>query len=56
MILLPIPEIPEDLILATAAVYIQAFETITGLPFVLPEASGPVLDRIRTALRPFFTA
>ena len=26
----PIPEIPEELVLATAAVYIQAFEIITG--------------------------
>ena len=48
----PIPEIPEDLILATAAVYIQAYETITGQSFSVPEDSGPVLDRIRANLAP----
>jgi phosphoribosylaminoimidazole-succinocarboxamide synthase len=50
-----IPEIPEDLILGTAAVYIQAFETITGLTFALPEMTGSVLDRIRARLAPFFS-
>ena len=49
----PIPEIPEDLVLGTAAVYIDAFETITGLRFELPE-DRPVLDRIRANLAPFF--
>ncbi len=43
----PIPEIPRDLILATAAVYIEAFETITGQGFVLPGRGGDVLGRIR---------
>jgi phosphoribosylaminoimidazole-succinocarboxamide synthase len=46
----PIPEIPEELILATAAVYIEAFETITGRRFALPEDPGPVLARIRCNL------
>ncbi len=49
-----IPEIPDDLLLATAAVYIQAFETITGQEFVLPQDDRPVLDRIRANLAPFF--
>ncbi|WBV44389.1 phosphoribosylaminoimidazolesuccinocarboxamide synthase [Pseudoroseomonas cervicalis] len=49
----PIPEIPEDLILATAAVYIEAFETITGQRFALPPAQPP-LARIRDRLAPFF--
>lgn len=49
----PIPEIPEDIILAASAVYIEAFETITGLPFVKPDASEPVLARIRRNLAPF---
>jgi phosphoribosylaminoimidazole-succinocarboxamide synthase len=48
----PIPEIPDDLVLATAAVYIQAYETITGETFVLPADDGPVLDRIRANLAP----
>ncbi|MCQ4161278.1 phosphoribosylaminoimidazolesuccinocarboxamide synthase [Roseomonas sp. GC11] len=50
----PIPEIPEELILATAAVYIQAFETITGQSFQ-PEGNGPVLERVRANLAPFFS-
>jgi len=47
-----IPAIPEELVLATAAVYIQAFETITGQTFHLPNDTGPVLDRIRANLAP----
>ncbi|PHK95522.1 phosphoribosylaminoimidazolesuccinocarboxamide synthase [Pseudoroseomonas rhizosphaerae] len=52
----PIPEIPETLILDTAAVYIQAFETITGQRFALPAEETPVLERIRRNLAPLFTA
>jgi len=47
-----IPAIPEDLVLATAAVYIQAFETITGQTFHLPDGTFPVLDRVRANLAP----
>ncbi len=43
----PIPEIPADVVLETAAVYIRAYETITGLPFALPDPSEVPLDRIR---------
>jgi phosphoribosylaminoimidazole-succinocarboxamide synthase len=50
-----IPDIPEELILGTAAVYIEAFETITGQRFALPEGDGPVLDRVRANLAPYFT-
>ncbi|MBC9175780.1 phosphoribosylaminoimidazolesuccinocarboxamide synthase [Pseudoroseomonas ludipueritiae] len=46
----PIPEIPQQLILDTAAVYIRAFEAITGQTFVIPEDGGMPLDRIRAAL------
>jgi phosphoribosylaminoimidazole-succinocarboxamide synthase len=49
----PIPEIPEEIIQAASDVYIEAFETITGLPFVKPDASEPVLARIRRNLAPF---
>ena len=52
----PIPEIPEAVILAASDVYIEAFETITGLPFVKPDPSEPVLARIRRNLRPFMEA
>ena len=44
-----IPPIPEEIVLATAAVYIQAYETITGQTFV-PPPTGPLLDRIRRNL------
>ena len=46
----PIPEIPQDLIIDTAAVYIRAFETITGKGFPEPSDDRPVLDRIRANL------
>lgn len=50
-----IPEIPEELILGTAAVYIEAYETITGQRFALPEGPEDVLARVRENLRPYFT-
>lgn len=49
-----IPEIPEEMIAATSAVYIQAYEAITGESFV-PDLSGATpLDRVRAALTPYF--
>ncbi len=45
----PIPPIPPEVVLQTAAVYIQAYETITGLPFDAPPP-GPPLERIRRNL------
>lgn len=50
----PIPEIPAAMILETAAVYIRAFETITGQVFEPPEGDEPVLERIRRNLAQFF--
>ena len=51
-----IPDIPLEMIEKTAKVYIEAFEAITGQPFV-PDASGPSpLDRVRANLAGFFTA
>ena len=47
----PIPPIPREVIAATARVYIDAFETITGETFVIPELERPLLDRIRDNLR-----
>ena len=52
----PIPEIPQEIILAASDVYIEAFETITGLKFEKPEAGEPVLARIRRNLAPFMAA
>ena len=49
-----IPEIPQSLILDTAAVYIRAFETITGQEFPLPDADEPVLERVRRNLARYF--
>jgi phosphoribosylaminoimidazole-succinocarboxamide synthase len=48
----PVPEIPRDMRLHTAAVYISAFETITGEAFAWPDPGVPPLARIRSALRP----
>ena len=51
-----IPAIPDELILDTAAVYIQAYETITGESFAIPAGEQTVLERIRANLAPLFTA
>jgi phosphoribosylaminoimidazole-succinocarboxamide synthase len=45
-----IPPIPASLILATSAVYIEAFETITGQSFILPDPAEDVLARVRRNL------
>ena len=50
----PIPAIPPDVIAATAKVYIDAYETITGEKFVPVQPELPVLDRIRTNLKKYF--
>jgi len=41
-------------VLEAARIYISVFETITGRTFPLPDASAPVLDRIRANLIKFF--
>ncbi len=46
----PIPEIPAEVVLDTALVYVRAFETITGLAFEPPATTEPILDRIRRNL------
>ncbi|CBS90723.1 phosphoribosylaminoimidazolesuccinocarboxamide synthase [Azospirillum lipoferum] len=50
-----VPEIPGDVVLEAARVYIEAGETITGRPFELPATAVPILDRIRANLAPYFT-
>ncbi|MBV8654069.1 MAG: phosphoribosylaminoimidazolesuccinocarboxamide synthase [Alphaproteobacteria bacterium] len=50
----PIPEIPRDVILEAARVYIDVFETMTGQSFPLPREPIAVLDRIRKNLAPYF--
>jgi phosphoribosylaminoimidazole-succinocarboxamide synthase len=51
----PIPPIPQDMILATAKVYADAFTAITGQPFVPDDSGATPLDRVRANLAPFFT-
>ena len=48
-----IPEIPADIVLQAAQIYITVFETITGEPFPLPDPSQPVLARIRRNLEAY---
>jgi phosphoribosylaminoimidazole-succinocarboxamide synthase len=50
----PIPEIPTEIVLETARVYIAAFERITGRTFDYPDPSEPVLTRIRRNLAGYF--
>lgn len=45
-----IPVIPPSLILATSAIYLEAFETITGQAFALPDPKENVLERVRRNL------
>jgi phosphoribosylaminoimidazole-succinocarboxamide synthase len=49
-----LPEIPRDVILEAARIYIDAFETITGQAFVLPQPEVPILARIRANLAQYF--
>lgn len=46
----PIPEIPAELIAQTSAVYIEAFEAITGQTFDAPDANEPVMARVKRNL------
>jgi len=51
----PIPEIPGELVLQAAGIYIQAYEMITGESFeALKIGTGPVLERIRGNLKGYF--
>jgi phosphoribosylaminoimidazole-succinocarboxamide synthase len=50
----PIPQIPAEVVLETSAVYIRAFETITGKAFELPPRGEPILERIRRNLSKYF--
>lgn len=48
-----IPVIPDDIRLQAGAIYIGAFEKITGKSFDWPDASTPALDRIKTNLKSY---
>ncbi len=45
-----IPEIPREIVLEAARLYISVFETITGQSFPLPDPAIPALERIRANL------
>jgi len=51
----PIPEIPREVILDAAKIYIDVYERITGRPFAYPDLTVPVLERIRRNLTQYFT-
>jgi phosphoribosylaminoimidazole-succinocarboxamide synthase len=50
----PIPPIPEDVVIATARVYLDAYERITGQTFVPPPGDESPLPRIRRNLARFW--
>jgi phosphoribosylaminoimidazole-succinocarboxamide synthase len=50
----PIPEIPSEVILETARIYIDAYETITGKTFEPPSRDIQLLARIRANLEQYF--
>ncbi|HEX4181243.1 MAG TPA: phosphoribosylaminoimidazolesuccinocarboxamide synthase [Caulobacteraceae bacterium] len=50
----PIPDIPAEVVLKTALVYVQAFETITGRAFDAPDPAEAPLDRVRRNLVAYF--
>lgn len=54
----PIPAIPDEIVLATARVYVEAYERITGRVFALPAGAGreTPLARIRRNLAPYFVS
>jgi phosphoribosylaminoimidazole-succinocarboxamide synthase len=51
-----VPEIPLDVVLETARVYIEAYETITGRSFDFPGTNEAPIDRIRRNLKPYMQA
>ena len=50
----PIPPIPEEVILQAAAIYVSAYEKITGARFPLPDPSVLPLARVRKNLAKYF--
>lgn len=49
-----IPEIPEELVLQTSKVYIEAYERITGERFQPDDSGASPIERVRKNLEPFF--
>jgi phosphoribosylaminoimidazole-succinocarboxamide synthase len=50
----PIPQIPDDTLIAFSQKYIALFETVTGRTFEAPPANEPLKARIRRNLAPYF--
>jgi phosphoribosylaminoimidazole-succinocarboxamide synthase len=50
----PVPDIPVEIILEAARIYIGVYEAIVGAPFPLPKGGLPVIQRIRENLKAFF--
>jgi phosphoribosylaminoimidazole-succinocarboxamide synthase len=50
----PIPEIPHDIVVEAARLYVDVFETITGRSLDLPDPTVPILGRIRANLARYF--
>lgn len=50
----PIPDIPGEVILEAAAMYLRTCETFTGKCFALPDGQEPPLKRIRASLAPYW--
>ena len=50
----PIPPIPDEVVLQAAAIYIDAYEKITGQMFSLPDVSVPPLQRLQRNLAGYF--
>ena len=50
-----IPDIPPEMIAQTSATYTEAYQAITGTPFVPDETGDSVLARLRANLAPWFT-
>jgi phosphoribosylaminoimidazole-succinocarboxamide synthase len=46
----PLPEIPREVVLDAARLYVEGFETITGRAFAFPDPAVPPLARIRANL------
>lgn len=49
-----IPEIPEELVLQTSKVYIEAYERITGETFQPDDRGALPIERVRKSLEPYF--
>ncbi|WP_313061555.1 phosphoribosylaminoimidazolesuccinocarboxamide synthase [Agrobacterium cavarae] len=49
-----IPQIPEELVLQTSRVYMEAYERITGQTFKPNNEEAAPLDRVRRNLEPYF--